>query len=223
MLIFDLDGTLIDSSHDIAASASEMVQSYGAAPIPEADVIPMVGDGAPVLVARALTHARLPLDTPDALRRFLTIYDRRALDRTVPYPGITEVLALLIESGPLAVLTNKPLRATEHVLQALGLRGFFTHVLGGDGPHRRKPAPDGLRVLMEMSATPPVMIGDSPADADAAEAAGCPFVLARYGFGIVRFDGRWPSAALIVDHPRELVSLADTRTFDAARVPIVMR
>ena len=107
-LVFDLDGTLIDSAQDLAAAASEMVQSFGGAPLDVTTVVPMVGDGALLLVERALTHTGLDPKTPGALDRFLAIYDRRLLDRTRPYEGIAEVLAMLIHVGPLAVLTNKP-------------------------------------------------------------------------------------------------------------------
>lgn len=223
MIVFDLDGTLIDSARDLALAGSELVESYGAAPLTEDEVISMVGEGAPVLVARALTRAGLPADTPGALERFLDIYDRRMLDHTAPYEGIREVLALLMAAGPMAVLTNKPTAPTETILRQLDLRGFFTAVIGGDGPYPRKPHPDALLALMRQSDGPSVMVGDSPADAGTAAAAGCPFVLARYGFGVARFDGHVPAGARVAAHPRDLVALADTRTFDAARIPIVMR
>jgi phosphoglycolate phosphatase len=223
MIVFDLDGTLIDSSRDLAEAVSELVQSYGAGSLSEAEVVPMVGEGAGALVARALARAALDPATPGAVGRFLDIYHRRMLNHTVAYDGVAEVLALLVRAGPLAVLTNKPLAASNSILRHLGLRGFFSIVVGGDGPHGRKPDPAGLRALLASAPGPAAMIGDSPADADTAAAAACPFVLAAYGFGAARFDGRLPEAALTAHHPRELVSLADTLTFDAARVPIVMR
>lgn len=223
MIVFDLDGTLIDSSRDLAEAASELVQAYGGRALTEADVVGMVGDGAGVLVARALTHAGLDPKMPGALDRFLEIYDRRMLAHTVPYDGMHEVLALLMPHGPLAVLTNKPLAPAEAVLGHLGLRGFFSVVVGGDGPEPRKPDPTALRRLMASSPRPSLMIGDSPVDADTAAAARCPFVVAAWGFGVAKFGGRLPGGARPARHPRELVSLAATRTFDAARVPIVMR
>jgi phosphoglycolate phosphatase len=223
MIVFDLDGTLIDSSRDLTATASELVQELGGGPLTEAEVVGMVGDGAAVLVARALSHVGLDPGTPGALSRFLEIYDTRLLDHTVAYEGVHEVLALLIQAGPLGVLTNKPLASSEEILRRLGLRGFFSTVIGGDSPHGRKPDPAGLRALMATAAGPSVMVGDSPADFRAAASAGCPFVLAAYGFGVGTFEGRVPEGARVAHHPRELVSLADTRTFDAARMPIVMR
>ena len=223
MIVFDLDGTLIDSSRDLTEAASELVQELGGAPLTEADVVGMVGDGAAVLVAKALTRVGLDPATPGALARFLEIYDRRLLDHTVAYEGMHEVLSLLVQAGPLAVLTNKPLAPSEEILRHLGLRGFFSLIIGGDSPHGRKPDPGGLRFLMGSDAGPSVMVGDSPADARAAAAARCPFVLAAYGFGVAKFEGRVPAGARVAHHPRELVSLADTRTFDAARMPIVIR
>jgi len=223
MIVFDLDGTLIDSARDLAESASELVQEYGGGALGVEEVVAMVGDGAATLVARALERAGLPPDTPGALDRFLAIYDRRLLDHTRPYEGMVEVLGLLIARGPLAVLTNKPVAPAERLLEQLGLRGFFSAVMGGDGPHPRKPDPSGLRALMALDARPSVMVGDSPVDAATAEAAGCDFVLAAYGFGAAKFTGRDVPGLRAAAHPRELVSLTDTRTLDAARVPIVIR
>lgn len=222
MIAFDLDGTLINSSRDLAESASDLVQSYGAAPLAEAEVQAMVGDGAAVLVARALASRQLPADTPGALARFLDIYDGRLLNHTVPYDGIPEVLALLMETGPLAVLTNKPLAPALRILDHLGLRGFFVEVIGGDSRFGRKPNPAGLQSLMRPGEAT-VMVGDSPVDAQAAEAAGCGFVLAAYGPGVAKFPRPLPDTIRVAHHARELAWLADTRTFDAARVPIVNR
>jgi len=223
MIVFDLDGTLIDSSRDLAEAASELVQELGGPALSEADVIGMVGEGAGVLVARALTHAGLDPALPGALGRFLAIYDRRLVNHTVAYEGMHEVLALLIPHGPLAVLTNKPLAPSETLLNDLGLRGYFSAIIGGDGPKARKPDPMALRSLMDASRRPSVMIGDSPVDAATAAAAGCPLILAAWGFGIAKFGGSLPRGALVALHPRELISLADTRTLEAARVPIVIR
>jgi len=223
MIVFDLDGTLIDSARDLTEAASELVQEYGAEPIGEDVVVGMVGEGARILVQRALGHAGLDPAMPGALERFMAIYDRRLLNHTAAYDGIHEVLAMLVHAGPLAVLTNKPVAPAERLLEVLGLRGFFSEVLGGDGVHPRKPDPAALRALAASAGAATVMVGDSPVDAATAEAAGCPFVLAAYGFGASKFGGHAPPGARVVHHPRELASLADTRTFDAARMPIVMR
>jgi phosphoglycolate phosphatase len=210
LIAFDLDGTLIDSARDLSESASELVQSYGAPPLQISQVVTMVGDGAAVLVRRALEASSLDPDTPGALARFLEIYDRRLLDHTLPYPGIREVLALAVQRAPLAVLTNKPAAPSTRILEALGLRGFFTRIVGGDGPYPRKPDPAGLlAIAAEASLKAPVLVGDSPADAKTAEAAGCAFVFARYGFGAVKFGDHPPRTPYVADHPRELSRVLD--------------
>ena len=210
IIAFDLDGTLIDSARDLGEAASEMVQGFGAPPLTVAQVVNMVGEGAPILVRRALAQSGLDADTPGALDRFLRIYDRRLMDHTVAYPGIPEELARAIGRGPLAVLTNKPLGPAIGLLEALGLRGFFTRIIGGDGEYGRKPDPAGLNALQALSPGDQiVLIGDSPADAQVAVAAACPFVFARYGFGAVKFAAAPPGTRLVVDHPRELTAVLD--------------
>ena len=210
IIIFDLDGTLIDSARDLGEAVSELVQGYGAKPLSVAQVVTMVGDGAPVLVRRALEQSGLAADTPGALERFLQIYDRRLIDHTVAYPGIHEELARAVQRGPLAVLTNKPLGPAIGLLEALGLRGFFSRIIGGDGEYGRKPDPAGLQALRALApGEPAVLIGDSPADAKTAVAAQCPFVLARYGFGAAKFAAAPCATPFVVDHPRELSTVLD--------------
>lgn len=205
IIVFDLDGTLIDSARDISESVSELVESYGAAPLPMSDVIDMVGDGAPALVKRALKQSGLAPSAEDALARYMRIYDRRLMNHTSPYHGVIESLGVVVKRGPLAVLTNKPLGPSIGILEALGLRGFFTRVIGGDSEYGRKPDPAGLVALQSLAPGEPlVMIGDSPADWSAAEAANVPFVFARYGFGAGKFGTRPPNAAVVIDHAREI-------------------
>lgn len=210
IIVFDLDGTLIDSARDLGEAVSELVQSYGAPALKVPEVVSMVGEGAPVLVRRALERSSLDPAMPGALDRFMQIYDRRLLDHTVAYPGVRESLALAVHRGPLAVLTNKPLGPSIGILEALSLRGFFSRVIGGDSEHGRKPDPAGLRSLMSLApGDPVVMIGDSPADSKAAEAAGCPFVFARYGFGAPKFGTQPPVTTYVLNHARELAALLD--------------
>lgn len=204
ILVFDLDGTLIDSARDLAESIGEMLESYGADPLPLSEVVTMVGEGAPILVRRALARAGLRPGVDDALARFLKIYDRRLMDHTVVYPGMNESLALALRRGPLAVLTNKPLGPSIGILEALQLRGYFTRVIGGDSEYGRKPDPTGLFALQALAPGQQlVMIGDSPADWNVAVNANCPFVFARYGFGATKFETP-PDTPHIIDHPREL-------------------
>ena len=211
ILVFDLDGTLIDSARDIAESVSELVESYGAPPLAVPDVVSMVGDGAPMLVRRALKQAGVRPSVEEALARYLEIYDRRLMNHTTPYDGMAETLAVVLRRGPLAVLTNKPLGPSIGILEALGLRGFFTRIIGGDSELGRKPDPAGLRSLQVLApGEGMVMIGDSPADWQTAEAAGVPFVFARYGFGAARFGSAPPDTPLVIDHPRELEGVLRT-------------
>ena len=205
ILVFDLDGTLIDSARDLAESIGEMLEQYGAEPLPLSEVVAMVGEGAPLLVRRALARAGIRPGADEALARFLKIYDRRIMNHTIAYPGVAESLALSVRRGPLAVLTNKPLGPSIGILEALALRGFFTRVIGGDSEYGRKPDPSGLLALQALAPGEQlVMIGDSPTDHAVAVNAECPFVFARFGFGAAKFIDGPPDTPFAIDHPREL-------------------
>jgi phosphoglycolate phosphatase len=191
LIVFDLDGTLIDSRRDLAASANAVLTACGAAPLPEDQIGRMVGDGAAMLVARAFAAAGRP-QPPDALARFLAIYNGRLLASTRPYPDVPEVLARLRQRATLALLTNKPLAPTRDILAGLDLASYFAPgcVVGGDGPFARKPDPAGLRYLLaEAGASPQeaVLVGDSPIDWQTSRAAGTRVCLAAYGFGFEGF------------------------------------
>jgi phosphoglycolate phosphatase len=199
LLAFDLDGTLVDSRRDLADSANQLVVELGGQPLTEEAVVGMVGEGASVLVRRALAAAELP-DRPAALGRFLEIYDERLLRSTQLYPGMIRVLEAARRHARLAVLTNKPLRHTERLLDGLHVRQLFDHVIGGDGPHPRKPAPEGLRALIaETGATEArtLLVGDSIVDYDTARNAGVACCLVTWGFGYSRIppgelqSGQW--------------------------------
>jgi len=156
------------------------------------------------LVQRALSAAGREA-TPEALRRFLEIYDGRLLNHTRAYDGITEALRAARAHGRLAVLTNKPLGPSIGILEALGLRGFFSRIIGGDSEYGRKPDPAGLFSLQALApADRIVMVGDSPADWKTAAAAKVPFVFARYGFGASKFGSTPPRTEFVIDHAREL-------------------
>ena len=187
LVAFDLDGTLVDSAADLAAAASALTQELGGRPLSQAEVVAMVGEGAAVLVARALTAGGVDPDTPGALARFLALYDACLMDSTRLYPGMRPVLQHLEPLLPLAVVTNKPLAPALKLLEGLGVRAHFLDVLGGDGPFPRKPDPAGLRSLGPHARGGPVVyVGDSHVDAETAERAGAAFVLAGYGFGAAR-------------------------------------
>jgi phosphoglycolate phosphatase len=216
LLIFDLDGTLIDSVGDLAASASELVTTLGGRPLSTSEVGDMVGEGAALLVRRALQAAGLDPETPNALQQFLEIYDRRLLDTTTPYDGVPEALLLASRRARLAVLTNKPVKPSLRILDALGLSKFFDAMVAGDSPHGRKPESGGLKHLVsELSATSKsplrsvMLVGDSPIDWMTATRAGCAFAWARYGFGAARFDGRAPETPYVLERPADLASVVD--------------
>jgi phosphoglycolate phosphatase len=176
LFVFDLDGTLVDSRRDIADAANVLLESCGAAPIPEARIGAMVGEGAAVLVARAFKASGVERPA-DALERYLAFYD-----------GIPAVLDSLTRRGALAVLTNKPIASTRRILDGLDLARFFPPeaVLGGDGPFARKPDPAALLHLAAAagtSAATTLMVGDSAIDWRTARAASTGICLARYGFG----------------------------------------
>lgn len=209
LAVFDLDGTLVDSVRDLAESANDLVVGLGGRPLEMARVGDMVGEGAALLVQRALAAGGLDPDTPAALPRFLEIYDRRLLNHTKPYPGMREALMRTASRTRLAVLTNKPLRPSRRILERLDLIAFFDEVIGGDGPFPRKPDPTALAVLTKKSGDlPTLMIGDSPIDAKTAAAAGCTFVWARYGFGRARFDEP-PDTSYVLDQPSDLADVID--------------
>jgi phosphoglycolate phosphatase len=210
LVIFDLDGTLIDSRRDLADSANEMLMEYGAAPLTEDAIGHMVGGGAAQLVARALEAAHVAVPLENALARFLMSYDRRLTNHTRPYQGIPEMLSeLASQQVRMALLTNKPLEASERILDTFGLSRFFRLRVGGDGPWPRKPAPEGLQFLMKEESVQPshtVLVGDSAVDLATARNAGVRICLARYGFG---FADLAPETLrgdeMIVGEPREIV------------------
>lgn len=208
LIVFDLDGTLVDSLGDLAASATELVLSLGGRSLSQDEVGLMVGDGAGLLVRRALAAGGVDPDTAGALTRFLDIYECRLLDTTVAYAGIEEALVMASRRADLAVLTNKPQRPSERILEALGLRGYFTAVIGGDGPHGRKPDSAGLRAVAS-GAAPVLLVGDSPIDWQTSIAAGCAFAWARYGFGAARFHNTFPDTPYVLERPSDLAAVLD--------------
>ena len=144
LIAFDLDGTLVDSSRDLADSVNELLAELGAVLVPRESITGMIGEGARVLIQRALAASGRP-DTPEALSRFLAIYDTRLLAHTRPYDGVVDVVRTARRHARTAVLTNKPLKPTEKILDGLGLRDLFDDVIGSDGPFPRKPDPAALQ------------------------------------------------------------------------------
>jgi phosphoglycolate phosphatase len=210
LIVFDLDGTLVDSHQDLAHAANTLVLELGGAPVTEEAVVRMVGEGAAVLVRRALTASGLDPDTPRALDLFLAIYDGCLLDQTRPYPGTIDVLEQLAGTHRLAILTNKPARATTRVIEGLDLARYFDPVIGGDTPFGRKPDPAGLLHIIDVSGASPVstlLVGDSPIDRQTARNAGTSICLARFGFGYTFAPGDLDGTEFIIDTPEELAGV----------------
>lgn len=208
LVVFDLDGTLIDSREDLAAAANETLGMYGLAPLEVEAVAAMVGEGVRTLLDRAFA-ARAATPPPEAVERFLQRYDRRLIERTRPYPGVREALAALDGRVAMAVLTNKPAAPAVRILEGLGLASAFSAVVGGDGPFPRKPAPDGLLDLARRVGALPaetLLVGDSWIDVETAVNAGTRVCLARYGFGFASSHAtRLPPGAIEIDRPEDLV------------------
>ena len=184
-LVFDLDGTLIDSRRDITTAINRMRGELGLPPLPLAAVITMVGEGARLLVERALPADLPPERIDQLLARYLACYEEVCLDQTQPYPGIEEMLAGLAGAYPMALLSNKGEALSRKVLGGLGLAPYFREVLGGDTLPTRKPDPTGLRVLAERLSLPVerlMLVGDTWIDAETAHNAGSAFALVEWGF-----------------------------------------
>jgi phosphoglycolate phosphatase len=189
LIVFDLDGTLIDSCRDLAESANALIVELGGTPLPEDTIAGMVGGGAALLVHRALDAAHLA-HSPSAVTRFLEIYDTRLLDHTRLYDGIARLLHAARPHARLAVLTNKPAGPSERLLEAFDVRALFDQVAGGDGPYGRKPEPEGLLALIASAGATPartLVVGDSAVDLDTAQRASARCCIVSYGFGFRRF------------------------------------
>jgi phosphoglycolate phosphatase len=211
LVVFDLDGTLVDSSRDLTDAVNALIVDLGGQALGLDQVTDMVGEGAAVLVRRALLAAALDPDTPGALDRFLAYYHEGLTTHTRPYAGIPEALASLGTHGAtLAVLTNKPQRPTLEILERLDLAPAFSQVIGGDTAAGRKPDPAGLQeIIGRAGATPAstLLVGDSPIDLATARRGGTGICLARYGFGYRFAPEAFRGDELFVDAPSEIPSV----------------
>lgn len=187
LVVFDLDGTLIDSAPDMHRAVNLMLADLGAAPLTLPDIRSMVGDGASALIARALAARHcVSADPAKALTEFLEHYEADPTNVTQTFPGVADTLGRLQAFGlTLAVCTNKPTRLTNMILERLDIGRFFTRVVAGDSMPFRKPDPRALMEVVDGFSTPKaatLMVGDSEVDAATAHAAGVPFVLMTYGY-----------------------------------------
>ena len=212
-LLFDLDGTLVDSLPDLQSALNEMLRSRGGRELATDEVLQMIGDGSRSLVERALAETATSAEFEQAHGHFREIYAASATTRSRLYPGVVDTLAALRERGArLAVCTNKPQSATRAVLHGFGIAVLFDAVLGGDAvPFRKPDARHLLAALESLGATPndAVMIGDNEHDYAAARAAGIPVMLVRYGYLRVPGETLAPEAWLdcFADLPQALMKL----------------
>ena len=184
-LIFDLDGTLIDSKQDLIRSVNAMLEEMGREKLHEDTISGYIGHGAPKLVARALGNGAAEKEREQALRFFLAHYEAHKLDSTCPYPGVAEALEELREF-PMAVLTNKPVRVSRRIVEGLGLEKYFRVVYGGNSFDTKKPDPLGARKILEelgAAAGETLLVGDSEVDVQTARNAGTLAATVNYGFG----------------------------------------
>lgn len=184
LIVFDLDGTLVETREDLAASVNYALGVCGFDEHPVDTIVQFVGDGAQKLIQRAVGQGAGPGACEKVLRVFLDHYTGNCTDRSLPYPGVQEVIPLLSPS-PLSVLTNKPAVPTEKILNNLNLAGYFRQVIGGDSEFGRKPDPAGLLSLAAEAGACPgrtLLVGDTKVDVETARNAGCKCAGVKYGF-----------------------------------------
>ena len=183
-VVFDLDGTLVDSAPDIHAATNRMLADWGAEALDLATVTSFIGNGIPRLVALARRARDLPeADEAEMIARMLDYSTARPADLSRPYPGVEAALAALGSAGlRLGVCTNKFHAPAMQILDALALTPFFEVVIGGDSLKRKKPDPEPLEAAFAALGRAGVFVGDSEVDAETAARAGRPFVLFAHGY-----------------------------------------
>ena len=211
LVIFDLDGTLIDSRLDLVHSVNAALRHIGHPELPDHVIASYVGDGAPILIQRALGgEASDEALVRKGLEFFLSYYREHKLDHTTVYEGITDALGRIQNSQngkprKLAVLTNKPVNPSRAIVEALGLRPFFAQIYGGNSFATKKPDPEGARKLLlenGVEAEQAVIVGDSPVDIRTGRNAGLWTIGVTYGFAPHTLSSDEPD--IFVDTPAEL-------------------
>lgn len=208
LLIFDLDGTLVDSRQDLSNSVNAMLRHFGRHELPMDVIATYIGDGAPMLVRRALGDPKDEHFVHVALQFFLDYYRKHKLDNTFVYDGVIDALNALSATqslpGKMAVLSNKPVGPSRAIVDALGMNEFFFQVYGGNSFETKKPDPFGVRMLLREAnceASEAVLIGDSDVDVVTAQNAGIYSVGCSYGLSPHTLEAAPPD--VLVDHPRE--------------------
>ncbi len=213
LLIFDLDGTLIDSKLDLALSVNAVRAWMGMPPLEHQRIFSYIGQGAPMLIRRALEEGVSEDDIERGVKYFLDYYREHMLDNTLPYPGVREGLEALARrpNTLLTVFTNKPERFSKHILEGLDLARFFRQVYGGNSFERKKPDPTGVETLLRefgCAAHEAMMVGDSEIDVQTARNAGIWCAGVTYGLGSDRLADYSPD--ILVDSLSELPALLTT-------------
>ena len=206
-LLFDLDGTLIDSKRDLVQSVNATLRELGRAELSEDLVASYVGSGAPALINRALGAAASAHEQQSALNFFLAHYDEHKLDFTREYPGVRVTLEKL-RDVPMAVLTNKPVNISVRILQGLRLAEFFRAIYGGNSFATKKPDPLGANTILKelgIPAAESALVGDSEVDVQTARNAGMISAIVNFGFGT--HDRETYPADIYLDRMEELVPL----------------
>src|SRR3954470_9331352 len=210
LLIFDLDGTLVDSRQDLSNSINAMLRHYGKAELPCDVIASYIGDGAPMLVRRALGDPDDHGLVPEAIEFFLSYYREHKLDNTYVYEHVLDTLSKLMNGShrKMAVLSNKPVHPSRAICEALGLSKFFFQIYGGNSFHTKKPDPLGVETLLgEADARPEqtVIIGDSDIDVITARNSGIYSVGVSYGLAPHTLETAPPD--VLVDSAKEWAPL----------------
>ncbi len=210
LLIFDLDGTLVDSELDIAHSVNALLRNLGRPELPVHVIATYIGDGAPMLIRRALNDPEDGKLFADSLDFFIRYYREHKLDNTYVYSGMKETLQIIRDTGDrrikMAVLSNKPVKPSQGIVEGLGLRQYFFKVFGGNSFGTKKPDPEGAQKLMELSGASPdetVMVGDSHNDTLTARNAGMWSIGCMYGLSPHSLENAPPD--VYIDAPHELI------------------
>jgi len=210
LIIFDLDGTLIDSAQDLAISMNATRTHFGLSPLDPALIYSFVGNGAAVLVKRAMGEGASQSLLDEALSYFLRYYRVHALEHTRFYPGVREAVEQLSAQGHmLSILTNKPVRISRDILAALGVAPLFHRIYGGDSFSAKKPDPIGITTLLadaNVAAGDAILVGDSGVDIQTARNAGIRSCGVAWGFQPEAFTAIPPD--LLIQHPEELLKVA---------------
>jgi phosphoglycolate phosphatase len=216
-LIFDLDGTLIDSKLDLALAVNATLAELGREPLPHEQIFSYVGRGAPALISQALGPAASEQDCMLGLEYFIKYYSAHKLDNTTLYPGVRETLDAL-KGMHMAVYTNKPVRVSRSIIEELGVSDHFRYVYGGNSFERKKPDPMGVEsILRQFGAAPAqtMFVGDSEVDVQTARNSGTWVCGVTYGFGSHRLSEYPPD--LLVDNLLELVPYLSSSPLERSR------